>query len=107
VPLLMLSSFLGNYGWVLYNVHAVSLRQTVTPEGLLGRVNATFAFLVTGMLPLGALAGGALGERVGLRGTIAVAAAGSALSVLWVLLSPIPAIRRIADVALPEEGMKV
>jgi MFS family permease len=107
VTLLMLSSFLGNFGWVLYNVHALSLRQTVTPEGMLGRVNATFAFLVTGMLPLGALAGGALGEWVGLRGTIAIAAAGSALSFLWVLLSPIPSLRRIADADQGAQGGNV
>ena len=86
--LLVLSSLLGNFGWVLYNVNAVSLRQAVTPPQLLGRMNASMSFLMAGMLPLGALAGGALGEAVGLRGAVALAAAGSLFSVLWLLFSP-------------------
>jgi MFS family permease len=99
--LLFLSSLLGNFGWVLYNVNAVSLRQAVTPMALQGRVNATFSFLVSGMLPLGALAGGALGEALGLRNTIILAAAGSLFAFLWVLFSPARSLTQISDAALP------
>lgn len=98
VFLLFFSSLLGNFGWVLYNVNAVSLRQAITPMMLQGRVNATFSFLVSGMLPLGALAGGALGELLGLRRTIILAAVGSLLSVLWVLFSPARGLSQISDV---------
>jgi MFS family permease len=86
--LLFLSSLLGNFGWVLYNVYAVSLRQAIVPSIMQGRVNATFSFLVAGMLPLGALAGGLLGTILGLRNAILIAAVGSLLSVLWIVFSP-------------------
>jgi len=97
VLLLLLSSLLGNFGWVLYNVNAVSLRQAVTPMALQGRVNATFSFLVSGMLPLGALAGGLLGEGLGLRNTIILAAVGSLFAFLWVLFSPVRNVTQIPE----------
>jgi MFS-type transporter involved in bile tolerance (Atg22 family) len=99
VPLLLLSSMLGNFGWVLYSVNATSLRQAVTPLALQGRMNATMNFIVAGMLPLGALAGGALGQWLGLRETIALAALGSLLAVLWVFFSPLRAVEKIPEAA--------
>jgi hypothetical protein len=97
LPLLVLSSWLGNFGWVVYGVNEASVRQVLVPAGLQGRMNATLTFLVAGMLPLGALAGGALGELLGLRATIALAAAGSALAFLWVLFSPLRGLARLPD----------
>lgn len=99
VPLLLLSSLLGNFGWVLYNVNATSVRQAVTPLALQGRMNATLHFIVSGMLPLGALAGGALGEVLGLRETITLAAVGSLLSGLWVVCSPVRDLARLPETA--------
>ena len=99
VPLLVASSLLGNCGWVLYNVNATSVRQAVTPLALQGRVHATMHFLMSGMLPLGALAGGALGEGLGLRATITLAAGGSVLASLWVWYSPVRAMVRVPEAA--------
>ncbi|MGH2353921.1 MAG: MFS transporter, partial [Chloroflexota bacterium] len=45
----------------LYDVNALSVRQSVTPDALLGRVNASMQVLEGGFAPLGALAGGLLG----------------------------------------------
>ncbi len=99
VPLLILSSMLGNFGWVLYNVNETSLRQAITPLAQQGRMNATMGFIISGMLPLGALVGGSLGEVIGLRETIAMAAIGSLLSVLWVAFSPVRKLVRAPDAA--------
>src|SRR5262249_11031553 len=44
-------------GAVIYNVNQVSFRQGLTPDRLLGRMNATMRFLVWGTLPLGGLIG--------------------------------------------------
>jgi len=44
---------------VLWNVITVSLRQTVIPNELLGRVNSVYRFFAWGMMPLGALLAGA------------------------------------------------
>jgi MFS family permease len=89
-------AFVGNgFGIGLSNVLAVSLRQAVTPDRLLGRMNASYRFLTYGAVPLGALLGGALGELLGLRAAVAVGAAGSLLTVPWVLLPPLPGLRRM------------
>jgi predicted MFS family arabinose efflux permease len=75
-------------------VNQVSLRQAITPDGVQGRMNATMRFIVWGTMPIGALLGGFLGEVIGLRGTLVVAAVGALLTPLWVLLSPV---RRLQD----------
>jgi MFS family permease len=41
-----------------WNVITVSLRQTIVPTQLLGRVNSVYRFLAWGMMPIGALLGG-------------------------------------------------
>lgn len=45
---------------VLWNVITVSLRQTIIPDRLLGRVNSVYRFFAWGMMPIGALLGGVL-----------------------------------------------
>ena len=45
---------------VLWNVITVSLRQTIIPDRLLGRVNSVYRFFGWGAIPIGALIGGAL-----------------------------------------------
>lgn len=42
----------------LWNVITVSLRQTIIPDHLLGRVNSVYRFFAWGMMPIGALLGG-------------------------------------------------
>ncbi|SES48622.1 MFS transporter [Actinokineospora terrae] len=74
---------------VVYNVAQISYRQAICPDHLLGRMNASIRFLVWGTLPLGALAGGALGTALGIRQTMWIAVAGWALSCLWVVFSPL------------------
>jgi hypothetical protein len=49
---------------------------------------------VWGTIPFGGLLGGALGELVGLRATLLVAAVGLVLCPVWVLASPL---RRLRD----------
>jgi MFS family permease len=59
---------------VLWNVVTVSLRQRITPDRLLGRMNASYRLVGWGTMPLGALLGGALAEALGLRATFLIAA---------------------------------
>ncbi len=77
----------------LYDVNALSIRQIVTPDHQLGRVNASMQVLEGALLPFGALVGGLLGEVIGVRATLFVAAAGIALSFLWLLGSPLAELR--------------
>jgi hypothetical protein len=45
---------------ILWNVVTVSLRQTIIPSGLLGRVNSVYRFFAWGMMPFGAALGGVI-----------------------------------------------
>ncbi|WP_432846762.1 MFS transporter [Amycolatopsis sp. CA-161197] len=63
----------------LYGVNQQTLRQTLIAPDLLSRATATWRFLVYGMQPLGALAGGLLGS-VSLRATLITGAAVMALA---------------------------
>ena len=87
------AQFLFGFGGVIYNINQVSLRQALTPDRLRGRMTATMRFLVWGTIPLGALLGGLLGERLGLRPTLLVGALGTLTAFLWVACSPVRALR--------------
>lgn len=76
-------------GVVVYNVSQSSYRQLLCPPRLLGRMNATMRFLVWGTQPLGGLMGGVLGTWAGDRNAIWVAMAGTAISPIWLLVSPL------------------
>ncbi len=94
VGLLIAGAAAGELGQIIYAVTNVSLRQRLCPDGMLGRVNATMRFLIMGLLPLGAVVGGGLGELIGLRATLFVSQAVIALSPVPVYL----ALRQIRDV---------
>ncbi|TWJ10653.1 putative MFS family arabinose efflux permease [Stackebrandtia albiflava] len=82
-------------GVVVYNITQVSFRQGLTPDRLLGRMNATMRFLVWGTMPLGGLIGGVLGEILGARGTMWVGVVGSGLAFLPIVLSPLRRMREL------------
>ena len=79
-PLLIGAAFLvGGITIVIWNVITVSLRQRITPDRLLGRVNSGYRLVAWGTMPLGAAAGGVLAQLFGLRavfGAMAVVALG-------------------------------
>jgi MFS family permease len=49
-----------SFSAVLWNVITVSLRQTIIPDHLLGRVNSVYRFFAWGMMPIGLAFGGLL-----------------------------------------------
>jgi Na+/melibiose symporter-like transporter len=61
---LVLGQVLAGLGQPLYSVPQTTLRQSLVPDQVLGRVNATWRFLVFGVQPLGALLGGAWEVRL-------------------------------------------
>jgi MFS family permease len=73
--LVIAAAFLiGGLSNALWNVVAVSLRQRITPDRILGRINSSYRLVAWGTRPLGAAAGGLLGELLGLRAVFAIAA---------------------------------
>jgi MFS family permease len=84
---------------MVINVNALSLRQAVTPDHLLGRVNATGRWLAWGTIPFGALVGGILGTAIGLRETIAISSIGGIVAVALMAVSPLRSLRVIPSLA--------
>jgi hypothetical protein len=87
---------------VAFNIVQVSYRQTICPDHLLGRMNATMRFVMWGTTPLGGLLGGVLGTAVGLRNTLWITGVGTLLPVLWLVFSPLgPAALRGEELEQP------
>jgi MFS family permease len=87
---------MGDGFYVLYDINLVSLRQSITSEHMLGRVNATVQFVAIGATLAGSLLGGWLGDVVGVRPMLALAGCGTILSAVVLGLSPV---RRVQDIA--------
>lgn len=77
----------------LLNIPTVSLRQSLTPMHLQGRVAATSRLVTAVTSPLGAMLGGVSAGVIGLQGTLALSAAWLGVALASVVLSPLPAIR--------------
>lgn len=65
----VIGTLLAGFGFLsaTWDVTAVSLRQSTTPDELFGRVNASYRFIQWGAMPVGAVIGGALANGFGLR----------------------------------------
>lgn len=77
---------------VLWNVVTVSLRQRITPDRLLGRMNAAYRLVGWGTMPVGAALGGFLAEALGLRPTFVISAA--------LTLAVLPGFRLVTEEAI-------
>jgi MFS family permease len=74
-----LSFFLFGAGPIIWTISSTTLRQTVTPAALLGRVTAIFLAVNMGARPLGAALGGWLGARYGAAACLELALLGFVL----------------------------
>ena len=88
-------------GTALSSVLLITVRQLRTPDAILGRVNATMRTVTYGTIPLGALAGGLVGDWVGARTGLLIGAALCLGTVVWVAFSPLRAITRIDELEQP------
>jgi MFS family permease len=73
----------------LWNVITVSLRQRITPDRLLGRLNSGYRLVAWGSRPFGALAGGLLAQAFGLRAVF--------ITMTVLTLAMVPVVVRITD----------
>ena len=89
--------WINSFGVPLYNINQLSLRQSVCPDRLQARMNATMRFLVWGTLPLGSLLGGVLAATAGIHTALWVTAGGELLAVGWTLRAPLRRLRSIED----------
>jgi len=90
---LVVSQILGDAFGVIPLILAVSLRQSLLPNAVLGRVGATFSAVGGGAAVAGALIGGALGQALGLRETLILAIGGLLVGPTIGALSPLRHVR--------------
>jgi MFS family permease len=87
-PVLVAASLaVGAFGGLVWNVITVSLRQTLVPDELLGRVNSAYRLLGWGTMPFGALAGGLIADAFGLKAPFLVAGIVALLLAVWIGLT--------------------
>jgi MFS family permease len=91
----LIAAQLGDLAWPIYTINETSLRQAITPSHLLGRITSAGHLLFWGALPLGALAGGAIAQTIGIRQTMLIGAFGYLLSTLRLAFSPIRHVRQL------------
>jgi MFS family permease len=91
--MIVIAQFAGDPFWTVYEITSLSLRQSITPARLLGRVTSSMHLVEAGLLPVGALTAGILAESIGVRATLWMAVLCGSLSVIWLILSPIPRLR--------------
>lgn len=97
--------FLAGAGWFFFmfkmgmdNVLGVTLRQHMTPDSLRGRMNATFSFLLTGALALGAAVSGLLGELISVQVALWVGGIVASTAFLPVFFSPVRTLRELPGI---------
>jgi MFS family permease len=99
VAILLIAKAFGGLTDTSANVQQWTLRQSVTPDRLQGRVTAGHRFTVYGASAIGALVAGILGSAIGVRTTLFALAAGMLIWPLFGLMTPIRRLRRHPTVA--------
>ena len=87
--IIITANFLVAFGIQLHGINLMSLRQSITPDNLQGRMNGTFRFINVCLMMIGAIVAGFLGESVGLRTTLAIGAVGMFLPFARLFFSPL------------------
>lgn len=90
-----LSFFLFGAGPIIWTITTTTLRQSVTPANLLGRVGAVFLTVNAGARPVGAALGGLVGAAWGEAACLWLALAGFALQATIILASRVSGLRRL------------
>ena len=99
LPIFVVGAIFGPAIGMMFNVNQLSLRQAITPERLLGRMNSVVRFMYWGTMPAGAAAGGALATVAGVRTTLIVGATGSAIALVPLAFSPLRHLRALPEAA--------
>jgi MFS family permease len=96
--MVLLPQLIGDGLQTIEGVAELSLIQGVTPDAILGRVNAALEVFSHGIAyPLGALLAAVLAGWISVRAGIAIGWAGMAVSIVLLVMSPLPRIRQPSD----------
>jgi MFS family permease len=94
---LIIAQFFSALGGTIYFISQVTLRQTITPNNLLGRVTASNRFISRSFAPFGALIGGALASFLSIKMTLFIIAVASLVPIIFLLFSPIMKVHSVQD----------
>jgi predicted MFS family arabinose efflux permease len=89
------SFFLFGFGPIIWTIASTTLRQTVTPGAMLGRVSAMFLTVNMGARPLGAALGGFVGAHWGEAACLWLALAGFVLQAAVIAASQVRLLLRL------------
>lgn len=92
--------FLFGAGPIVWTITTTTLRQSITPGAMLGRVSSVFLAANTGARPAGAALGAVVGAAWGEPACLWLAAAGFALQAWLILASSLTGLRRLPAPAL-------
>lgn len=99
--LLLSGELLSSVGVIWLDSTAGAIFGQEIPESLRSRVSGAYRTVNYGVRPIGALLGGVLGNTIGLRDTLWVAAVGASCSPLWLLR---PVILQLRECSSPQPG---
>jgi predicted MFS family arabinose efflux permease len=95
VALFVVAEFFSGLGVMILDILATSIQTAVVPDEMRARFAGASRTINYGIRPIGALLGGAVGAAIGVVPTLWIATVGGVLSVLFLLPSPIPRLRRL------------
>lgn len=87
---------------VIFLIHAVTLRQTVLPDAVLGRANAAVHVVTAGVVPIAALGAGALADGLGTRTAVWIGVLAGLVAPVFLL--PLRSLRRLPTPAPSDRG---
>ena len=100
IPILIVGEFIFTFLVLVYNITQVTMRQRLTPQRLLGRMNASIRFIVWGVLPIASLLSGFLGTAIGILPTMWIGVVGGVLGSGFALFSPLTGMRELPEGAV-------
>jgi predicted MFS family arabinose efflux permease len=82
-------------GPIIWTITTTTLRQAITPPGMLGRVTSMFLTANMGARPFGAALGGLAGEGLGIPGALALSTGAFVLQMALIGASPVRAMKTL------------
>ncbi|WP_035055928.1 MFS transporter [Andreprevotia chitinilytica] len=92
-----ISYFLFGAGPILWTISSTTLRQAITPQGMLGRLSAINSTTTYGARPLGALLGASVSMQFGMGASLIVAVIAFMVQALLILRSPAVRLTALPD----------
>ena len=98
--------FLFGFGPIIWTITSTTLRQTVTPNPMMGRVTAINIVAGTGARPLGALLGGFVGEMGSDLASLLVVVAGFSVQAILITLSKVRSLKSLSEAQEGSRGLQ-